>query len=124
MDEHEKTLLNEIRKPDVRWVTMTSKYGGKCIECNQGISKGDSILWTKSMGAKHQTCPTQSSEDYGGITIIDDKSDTPKTWIDNKQYSYKEILTMNKCQCCGIDVSKDKERYIDDDRLICVNCMG
>lgn len=123
MDKHEQSILDEIRKPDVRWHTMTSKYGGKCIECGQGINKGDNILWTKTLGAKHETCPSSSSEDFGGITVIDD-DDTPKIWKDPKKYPYSELQKITKCQCCGNDVTKQKDRYIDDDRLVCVMCFG
>lgn len=122
MNEDEKKILDEIRKPDVRWYTITSKYGGKCIECNQGINKGDTILWTKPLGAKHETCPTQLSEDNTGITVIDE--DKPKTWKDSKEYSYKELQSITKCQCCGMDVTNDKDRYIEGNRLVCGRCWG
>ncbi len=54
-------------------------------------------------------------------SILNDK---PKTWKDPKKYPYKELLLMNECQCCGIDVTNNKERYVDCDRLVCVNCVG
>ena len=123
MDEHEKKLLDEIRKPDVKWISMESKFGGKCIECGESINKGDQIMWTKSMGAKHVTCPTQLTEDVGGLTIIDNDN-TPTTWKDPKKYSYKELQINNKCQLCGISLSQESDRYIDGDRLVCSKCFG
>ena len=122
MDKHEQFILDEIRKPGVKWHTMISKYGGKCIECNQAINKGDSILWAKSLGAKHETCPNVQSEDFG-ISVMDN-DDTPKIWKDPKKYSYAALQKITNCQCCGNDLKSEKDSYIDDDRKVCLNCYG
>lgn len=45
-------------------------------------------------------------------------------WIDPKQYTYTKIQKMNSCQRCGADVSDLAKRYIDDDRLVCVEHFG
>lgn len=108
------------------WIRITAKFDSSCISCGNEILTDDMILWKKGHGVKHQSCPNVSSNnDNSGITVIDENSyDTPKTWIDSKKYSYKELQLMNKCQCCGNDVSDRSKRYIDDDRLVCVNCFG
>ncbi len=97
-----------------QWFSMSSKFAGICVECNGVIEKNESILWNKENGAKHKNCPE--------INITKPKKS--KDWIDPKKYLYKELLGRNNCQCCGIDVSDKSKRYIDDDRLVCVDCFG
>lgn len=36
---------------------MTAKYAGYCRECGKPIEAGDSILWTRGLGATHANCP-------------------------------------------------------------------
>jgi len=121
MNEHQKFITDSLDKPKSKWFSMSSKFAGICVSCNGVIDKGDSILWNKEKGAKHDTCPALSTDDYGIVVIDDDK---PKTWKDSKKYSYDILQSMNECQCCGVDVSDKSKRYIDDDRLVCVNCFG
>lgn len=123
MNEHQKSIIDEIKKPNDRWISMSSKFASVCVECNGEINQDESILWCKGKGAKHETCPaTLDTSDNNGISVID--GDTPKVWRDPKKYSYTEIQSMNECQCCGADVSNKSKRYIDSDRLVCVNCFG
>lgn len=126
MNEDQKFITDEISKSsdklELKWISMSSKFSSVCIKCNGEINQGESILWCKGKGAKHKTCPIQQNNDDFGITVIDNES--PKEWIDIKQYSYDTLQKMNNCQCCNIDVSDRSKRYIDDDRLVCVNCFG
>lgn len=133
MNEHQKFITDEMDKssdtPKIQWITIIAKFDSICVECHGSIDKGESILWDKKKCAKHESCPAisdniQDDIQNNGITVIDDNSDTPKTWIDPKKYSYKELLHMNNCQYCGVDVSDRSKRYIDDDRLVCVNHFG
>ncbi len=128
-NEHQKFITDEIDKlsdtPKVKWLSMYSKFAGTCVKCNGSIDQGESILWNKEKGAKHETCHVISNDidDYS-ITVIDNDNLTPKVWIDPKRYSYSILQIMNECQCCGVDVSNKSKRYIDDDRLVCVNHFG
>jgi hypothetical protein len=36
---------------------MISKYKGTCTVCHKPINQGDPIVYSKSKGARHQTCP-------------------------------------------------------------------
>ena len=123
MNEHQKFITDEIDKPKIQWISISSKFAGTCVECNGEINQGESILWCKGEGAKNKDCPSLSTNGSdNSISVIDDTK--PTIWIDPKQYSYKEIQSMNGCQCCGVDVSDRSKRYIDDDRLVCVKCFG
>jgi len=106
---------------DIQWYSIVSKYDGICKECNERYDVGDDILWARGKGAKHKECKVSSLDDFG-ITVIDENSDTPKIWKDPKKYTYKELLDINNCQCCGNSITK--EAYLDDDRKVCVNCFG
>ncbi len=116
--------MNDIPTDNLEpiWYSMLSKFSGNCKECGEKYDEGDPILWCKGVGAKHQECPVHYNSDDSGIVIIDD--DSPKVWKDPKKHIYKELQTMNECQCCGKDVSDKSQRYIDDDRLVCVRCFG
>ncbi len=120
MNEHQKFITDELDKPKVQWLSMSAKFAGTCIECNGAIDRGESILWNKKNGAKHKDCPVMNNDN--SITVLDDNR--PTTWRDSKKYSYSTLQGMNECQCCGVDVSDRSKRYIDDDRLVCVNCFG
>lgn len=126
MNEHQEFITDSLDTPEPKWISILSKFAGTCVECHGVIDQGDSILWNKKNGAKHKTCPAISDNlsNDNGIVVIDDNNDTPKVWRDPKKYSYTEIQSMNKCQCCGADVSNKSKRYIDDDRLVCVNHFG
>lgn len=112
-----------MKMSEPNWYSMLSKYSGTCKECGTRYDVGDSILWCKGIGAKHQTCPKQT-DDYGGLTIIDNTNDVPKFWKDPKKYPYTELQKIKNCQCCGIDIVKKNDSYIDDDRKVCVMCFG
>ena len=41
------------------WVSLSSKYDGKCRHCNGSIDKGDSIYWdTETKKVLHEKCHT------------------------------------------------------------------
>ena len=46
MNEHQ---INEIDKPKVQWLSMSSKFAGICVNCNEVINQGESILGIKKM---------------------------------------------------------------------------
>lgn len=45
-----------------RWRAMTSRYDGECCECGEPIAKGTTILYTRTIGAKHNQCPTADGD--------------------------------------------------------------
>ena len=132
LTNHQKFITDSLDTPKVQWINIIAKFDSICVECNGIINQGEFILWDKKKCAKHETCPAISdndstndfTNDNNGISVISNDNDIPKGWIDPKKYSYKELLHMNNCQYCGADVSDKSKRYIDDDRLVCVNHFG
>lgn len=108
---------------EINYIRMQAKFPGVCTSCGLEIEEGTTILWAQGHGAKHDLCPEKIKPD-NGITVIDEKSDEPKTWKDQKKYSYAEIQKMTSCQCCGKDMTKVSDSYIDDDRLVCAECFA
>jgi hypothetical protein len=43
---------------------MTAKFAGRCRECGDRIEKGDSILWGRNEGARHEHCPSPEPSHY------------------------------------------------------------
>ena len=39
------------------WVPIPMKFPGTCIICNKIIEKGETGLWSKGVGVKHEKCP-------------------------------------------------------------------
>ncbi len=54
MDEHQRSITDSLDKPKSKWLSMSSKYVGTCVQCNGVINQGESILWNKEKGAKHE----------------------------------------------------------------------
>jgi hypothetical protein len=46
------------KSPEDQGKLMISKYKGTCAVCHKPINQGDPIVYSKSKGARHQTCPT------------------------------------------------------------------
>ena len=51
------------------WRTITNKFAGKCLECSETIYPGETILWSKGFGIKHQDCVEGFSEDNSRLII-------------------------------------------------------
>jgi DnaJ-class molecular chaperone len=47
----------------MRTIKMTAKKTGTCRNCNQPISIGQSIYWTRGAGAVHCDCKTAAYQD-------------------------------------------------------------
>jgi hypothetical protein len=45
------------KPPEDQDKLMISKYKGTCTVCHKPINQGDPIVYSKSKGARHQTCP-------------------------------------------------------------------
>lgn len=43
-------------------MTITAKFPGTCKKCNNPISAGIQIEWSKGSGAQHVTCPEQTAQ--------------------------------------------------------------
>ena len=40
----------------MNWIPMKMKFPGKCIECGEAVNVGESGLWMKGTGVKHERC--------------------------------------------------------------------
>lgn len=41
-----------------RWVTLITKYDGRCKTCGESYLVGDSVLWYQVVGCIHMDCDT------------------------------------------------------------------
>jgi len=108
---------------EINWLSLESKWDGFCKECGKKIPKGSMIKWAKGHGAIHEVCPVIADPHKEDTTqlIIDDGIDDSYLWKDDKQYSYTELLKINNCQKCGIDL-RNKDVWISNDRKTCEKC--
>ena len=75
---------------------ITNKYENKCENCTKTIEVGTEVEWEKGNGIRHIKCPKL------------------------RNYSYKKLLTLTKCQECKRLLSGDT--YISDMNRLCENC--
>lgn len=103
------------------WIPIRTKFKSKCITCDGEILEGDSVLWAKGSGVKHEVCPTKNES--CDFLVIDENSDKPKTWKDPNKYDYATLQTITKCQACGKQLDGNRS-YIDGDRKVCLECFA
>lgn len=77
-------------------IRITNKYENKCTECSKTIAVGTEVDWEKGNGIRHTKCPKL------------------------RNYSYKKLLTLKKCQECKRLLSGDT--YISDMNRLCEAC--
>lgn len=42
------------------WVRMTMRFPGRCTVCNKTVQAGETGLWLKGVGVKHERCGEQT----------------------------------------------------------------
>lgn len=75
---------------------IANKYENRCNICNRNIPIGTQVNWEKGVGISHVKCPKL------------------------RNYSYKKLLTLKKCQECKRDLKGDI--YISDMNRLCEKC--
>lgn len=63
----------EIEMSQTNWIKTTSKFGGKCIQCGLYIEQGQTVLWMRRLGIKHEECPTGFQSDDSALVIIEEQ---------------------------------------------------
>ena len=101
------------------WIKIKSKYPNKCKDCNAEIEIGESILWKKGEGVKHEKCEPQELEEFQS----ESKIVTPEEWKDFTKYSHEKLQTIINCQCCGKSLDKTKDVFINADKRTCQGCF-
>jgi hypothetical protein len=100
------------------WITLTNKYSAKCHNCQEDIDVGEKILWKKGTGVKHTKC--KKKEIYLETAMPEKKIKiTDKEWEDFQKYSHDVLLKKNECQCCGKNLGKSNDTYINNDKRVC-----
>ncbi len=75
---------------------INTKYDNNCIKCSKLITVGTKVEWEKGNGISHIKCPKI------------------------RNYSYKKLHTLKKCQNCKRDLKGDI--YISDMNRLCEKC--
>lgn len=104
------------------WIPITSKFANKCITCGNMVEVGDSVLWKKGSGIRHNpVCEEENTgiqEDNSALIIIDNDE-----WKDFEKYSHEKLQTIINCQCCGKSLNYTKDRFTNDDKRVCQECF-
>jgi hypothetical protein len=58
-----------------KWIKLTNKYDTRCVQCGEWIAKGETVLWLKKLGVKHEECNLGNEKDDTALIIYDDEQD-------------------------------------------------
>ena len=94
------------------WIKINSKYPNKCKTCLDDIQVGETVLWKKGEGIKHEDCKP---------ALLDDKKTIVKKdeWRDSTEYTRNECQFITECQCCGTPLNNLGEVYINVNKRVC-----
>lgn len=94
------------------WIKISSKFANKCKVCLDDIAVGETVLWKKGEGIKHESCKPKLVDDVKAIT-------TPDIWNDTNTYTRNELQFITECQCCGTSLNNLGDVFINADRRVC-----
>jgi hypothetical protein len=103
-------MVAETINPDI-WITLKNKFKSKCCNCGEEVEINDTVLWKKGVGVKHEICPD---------IIVKPQI---KEWKNSKHYTYIELQKIEQCQCCGINLNKKGDKFINDEKRVCEDCF-
>jgi len=104
------------------WIKLETKFANKCITCGERVDVGETVMWQKGTGIKHEPecedSDTGFKEDNSALIIIEEKE-----WKDFEKYDTTTLRKINTCQCCGNSLDRTKDTFINGNKRTCEVCF-
>ena len=63
-----------------QWIKIINNFPSRCVQCGDWIAVGQTALWMKGLGIKHEECPIGLEKDESALVVIDQEDKERLGW--------------------------------------------